>query len=87
MLMECADFLGATLAKPDPKAWAHLLTYAPKTSKTEIEALRPFVIPRDGAHPNAPRSESIVFAVDGKEMTVGEFRRARVVLKGDNDND
>lgn len=44
------------------------------------EALRPFVIPRDGAHSGAPSDHSPVFAVDGHEITVGHFRRARKAL-------
>lgn len=35
MLMDCADFFAATLAKADPKAWKHLLIYAPKSTPSE----------------------------------------------------
>ena len=44
------------------------------------EALQPFVIPRDGAHSGAPSESYPVFAVDGQEVTVGDFRRARKAL-------
>lgn len=37
LLMEAADFFGATLAKADSSAWKCLLTYAPERDMTEIE--------------------------------------------------
>ena len=40
MLMEAADFFAATRAQVDPRAWEHLLVYAPKTTgASEIEEL------------------------------------------------
>ena len=36
MLMECADFFAATLAKADPRAWDHLLTYAPGADQAPV---------------------------------------------------
>lgn len=39
MLMGAADYFAATLAKADPRAWDHLLVYAPKDAK-QIAAAR-----------------------------------------------
>lgn len=45
------------------------------------EALEPFAkVPRNGAHSGAKYDRSPVFAVDGHELTVGHFRRARQTL-------
>lgn len=41
MLMQCADMLAAfPEAKPDPRAWSHLLTYAPAQRDAPVVALR-----------------------------------------------
>jgi hypothetical protein len=44
------------------------------------EALKPFVVPRDGAHANAPDDASVVYQIDDHQITVGDFRRARAAL-------
>lgn len=52
------------------------------------EALEPFVVPRNAAHQGALYNHSTVFEIDGHELTVGNFRRARAVyekIKGDGD--
>lgn len=36
MLMECADYFAATLAVADPRAWEHLLVYAPLEIKEKL---------------------------------------------------
>jgi hypothetical protein len=36
MLMDCADYFAATLAVADPRAWEHLLVYAPPEIKEKL---------------------------------------------------
>jgi hypothetical protein len=36
MLMDCADYFAATLAVADPRAWEHLLVYAPLEIKEKL---------------------------------------------------